>query len=756
MPANNPYQSSLSGMWRTRMNKPVRQGPLPLDQAYGVLAGVPNSARNLPNAVGVSGAARPMSGLPNQPFARSPQMYAFDEMYADVSQIPGMARSLSGAGRSMSGAGGLSGSAQGIGQSIAGAARAIPGSARNLSEAIGLSGAMRGETAGVPSSPMSGAWQSSTVQAQPQPKGAMPLDGFVNMLGRVRSTLADLGGARGGEIQYEPLEPPPSQFAHMRSNPQSIGAPSMPTIRPVSQGSIAAPERTTPTPPQPMPPPAPQPVAQPQPKMDPGVQTSPSPLSPPVPQEVVAQQAPPVQPMNPQFAAAGQLADQIAARRAAGLGVGAGPTAQDMEQRAAAVQAERMNNPNLRGLGDFMQGEVSAGTEAGREARRQAMDQSFLSKPMQGGGFSMADREARLSMLSPPGQRAQAESDFMARRARTGNAADEAVRAELERQGVTQEQLDNIAELRNDPDIAMGGRRAVSLLAPGTSIRTPEGGFIMRGPDRETTPEDLERKQAGRLRDVQAPMERMDKVRAGRQAMMANRSAAEQQQFDMATNPMVNPMLVANSPYALSAVIQAQQDQREFASGAGRRKLEEQGLELQNRAAEKMLDPEMLKRAQQDQAIQALGSLPQEMWSSPLGRALQARAMGQDQMGQPPQASAQPTIPQAAQDVSRLLPDAQAILGYDPSNFSPTQVLQTIDERAAAGTPIQPADMQTLLEFIKSLSIARPTYMGKAELTARNAVGSGQYTPGAATETSKRAANEARSSRWSMYPGAPR
>ena len=439
-------------------------------------------------------------------------------------------------------------------------------------------------------------------------------------------------------------------------------------------------------------------------RMDPGVPLNASPLSPPV------QQQP--QPMNPQFAAAGQLADQIAARRNSGVGLMSGPSLYDIKQRDAAIQS-RLANPPPGSLGDFTRGERGR-TEEGRQAALAEMEQSYLSKPMnRGGGISgptQLDREKRLNMLL--GQRAEQESSQQVERLRSqqqnNTSRDEAINRQLAEQGYTPERLAQIASQEGRSLISRGGFDAAYLLDPGTVTQWTDSSGAQRSMTRgpEMSSERREARLASlpgrRLRDIQAPMERMDRVRAARQAMMANRDAVARQQFDMATNPMVNPMLVANSPYALSAVIQAQQDQREFASGAGRRKLEEQGLELQNQAAERMLDPEMLRQAQQDQAIQTLGSLPQEKWSSPLGRALQARAMGT--------VGNEPVAPQTALDAQSnavaLTPSITALIGGDPGQYTTaSSLLDKVIQMQEQGIQVSPQDQEAIQQYVQSRSM---------------------------------------------------
>jgi hypothetical protein len=437
---------------------------------------------------------------------------------------------------------------------------------------------------------------------------------------------------------------------------------------------------------------------------------------------------------------AGTLADTIAAQRAAGGGVGAGPTAQDMEQFNAAVQ-ERLANPAPGSLGDFTRGEFGR-TEEGRQARREAMDQSYLSKPMQGGGMPMADREARLSMLSPPGQQSpsQAVGD---RRTQSRSVADATIREELLRQGnYTQEDLDSIAELRGDPDIAMGGRRAMSLLAPGTSIRTPEGGFVMRGPDRETTPEDLERRAAGRIRDRFAPQERMARMRAGRQAMMANRAAAEREMFNMQTNPLANPMLVAGNPRAMEAVINARNEMTMFGAeeplrkaqigryeaetnsfnrGGSPEELERKArldeLEIEKRKLEVDAGTKLLEGDPSEVAFGRYLELSPEERNGPVGRELIRRwregslATPGNATGGSGAAAGSMTTEDAQANVTSLAPSISAIIGEDPNEIADFQTfVEKINGVLEQGGTITPADREAMNQYIRDRSVYDPEF----------------------------------------------
>jgi hypothetical protein len=196
----------------------------------------------------------------------------------------------------------------------------------------------------------------------------------------------------------------------------------------------------------------------------------------------------------------------------------------------------------------------------------------------------------------------------------------------------------------------------------------------------------------------------MDRMRAGRQTMMANRAFAERQAFDMATNPLVNPMLVANSPYAFNAAMQARQDQQEFASGANRRKLEEEGLRLQNEAATRMLDPAARKREEQQVAFDTYWKLTPEERATPEGRDLFRRSQGE--------AAGSNTLPEpqtaadAQGNVVSLTPSISALVGQDPATFDTADaMLKRIRELQVQGATISEQDQASIQQYIKNRSM---------------------------------------------------
>ena len=99
-------------------------------------------------------------------------------------------------------------------------------------------------------------------------------------------------------------------------------------------------------------------------------------------------------------------------------------------------------------------------------------------------------------------------------------------------------------------------------------------------------------------------------MRLGRQTMAANQMAAQQRAIDMATNPLVNPMLVANSPSALSAVFQTQQAQRDLVANAPLRQaqIDQANAEIARSKAEteRLNDPNQIEMARNQQLLDSL------------------------------------------------------------------------------------------------------------------------------------------------------
>jgi hypothetical protein len=92
--------------------------------------------------------------------------------------------------------------------------------------------------------------------------------------------------------------------------------------------------------------------------------------------------------------------------------------------------------------------------------------------------------------------------------------------------------------------------------------------------------------------------------------MAANQMAAQQRAIDMATNPLANPMLVANSPSALSAVFQTQQAQRDLVANAPLRQaqINQANAEIARNKAEteRLNDPNQIEMARNQQLLDSL------------------------------------------------------------------------------------------------------------------------------------------------------
>jgi hypothetical protein len=92
--------------------------------------------------------------------------------------------------------------------------------------------------------------------------------------------------------------------------------------------------------------------------------------------------------------------------------------------------------------------------------------------------------------------------------------------------------------------------------------------------------------------------------------MAANQMAAQQRAIDMATNPLANPMLVANSPSALSAVFQTQQAQRDLVANAPLRQaqIDQANAEIARNKAEteRLNDPNQIEMARNQQLLDSL------------------------------------------------------------------------------------------------------------------------------------------------------
>jgi hypothetical protein len=414
--------------------------------------------------------------------------------------------------------------------------------------------------------------------------------------------------------------------------------------------------------------------------------------------------------------------DQLEAQRLAGRGIAAGPTQQERGQFNAAVVDRIRQSPSP--INQFMGQELMGRTREGRQMGMEDLEQGYLSRPMQGGMMrgstadTMRDRERRLAAFGSVPRDAGADLT------RTRMVQDQAINDELARQGVGPEQLSMMAQERGNPAIAQGGRAAMSLLRPGTVLRGTGGAGVpfTVAIGREEPSEARERRLASlparQGRNVQAVAERLDRMRAGRQAMMANQQAFQRQAMDMATNPISNPMLLSGSPIAQAEAMRIGQQQREFAANAPSRMLDSyeqmlrtRGLELQNQASERMMSPEFMQQQQQQQFMQDLLSITPEAMAAlgPAGlRRLQQQAMGQQQTTEPQ------SIPDAVSTVQSLSPDVSAMLGgEDPANLTSSQLLDLIRQRQSLGLSMSPQDTQSLFDYVRSRSMYDTNFLNQ-------------------------------------------
>lgn len=414
--------------------------------------------------------------------------------------------------------------------------------------------------------------------------------------------------------------------------------------------------------------------------------------------------------------------DQLEAQRLAGRGIAAGPTQQDRDQFNAAVVDRIRQNPSP--INQFMGQELMGRTREGRQMGMEDLEQGYLSRPMQGGMMrgstadTMRDRERRLAAIG------SIPRDTGAELTQTRMVQDQAINEELARQGIGPEQLSMMAQERGNPAIAQGGRAAMSLLRPGTVLRGTGGAGVpfTVAIGREEPSEARERRLASlptrQGRNVQAVAERLDRMRAGRQAMMANQQAFQRQAMDMATNPIANPMLLAGNPVAQAEAMRIGQQQREFAANAPSRMLDAyeqmlrtRGLELQNQASERMMSPEFMQQQQQRQFMQDLLSITPEAMTAlgPAGlRRLQQQAMGRQQTTEPQ------SIPDAVSTVQSLSPDVSAMLGgEDPANLTSSQLLDLIRQRQSLGLSMSPQDTQSLFDYVRSRSMYDTNFLNQ-------------------------------------------
>jgi hypothetical protein len=452
----------------------------------------------------------------------------------------------------------------------------------------------------------------------------------------------------------------------------------------------------------------------------------------------------------------GQLASQLEQQQLAGQGMFAGPTPQERAQFGADVQQQIQQNPSP--VNQFMDQEMMGRTREGQAMGLRDLQSAFLSRPMQGGmvrgstADTMRDREQRLAMLggmNPP-------RDVGAELTQTRSEQDMAIDEELARQGMTPEKLAEVARLSGRPELMQGGRSARSLLAPGTVIRGMGGGgvpfTIARGQEETSARREarLASLPARRERDRAAVRGRLANMRLGRRTMAANQLAAQQRAIDIATNPLVNPMLVANSPSALAAVFQTQQGQRDFMANAPMRQAELNAQRLQNKASEMMMTPEYRDEQRRNSAIQAFGLLTPEQQNGPIGRYLQSQIV--PQTSPPGSVSGPQSIEEASGTVEAIAPSVARILGSDPGSFNPYQILMEVDRRSGTNSPIQGSDLDAIVQYIVNRSRAEPEYVeGGTSGVVGELVRSGKYSPGSMAQQRRAFEDEVR--RNSLSPG---
>jgi hypothetical protein len=90
------------------------------------------------------------------------------------------------------------------------------------------------------------------------------------------------------------------------------------------------------------------------------------------------------------------------------------------------------------------------------------------------------------------------------------------------------------------------------------------------------------------------------------------------------------------------------------------------------------------------------------MWSSPLGRALQARAMGT--------AGNEPATPQTALDAQSnavaLAPSITALIGGDPTQYTTaSSLLEKVRTMQEQGIQVSPQDQEAIQQYIQSRSM---------------------------------------------------
>lgn len=352
---------------------------------------------------------------------------------------------------------------------------------------------------------------------------------------------------------------------------------------------------------------------------------------------------------------AGAMADELQGQRESGQGIYGGPTQQERDQFDADVQRRIQENPSP--VNEFQRQELMGRTAEGRAMNLRDLQLGYLSRPMQGGmlrGSSSEmgrDREQRLSMLSamnPPAERGPVPMATV----------------------IGPEQPSDRRELR------LAGLPA--------------------------------RREADRL----AVANRLDRMRQGRMAMRANQQAAERQAFEMATNPLVNPMLLRGNPYAMTEAMRLGQQQREFEAEAPvrqartiREALETEGLRLQNEASRRMLSPEAQTQQRIDFARNELSKYDLTTYATMPPQTRQyIDQLIQEASGAPTDVQGGPSAPPASAveaqgRVEQLSPTVQTIINDDPSGYNAEQLAYKIKTMQDAGMQFSPQDIQTLNDY---------------------------------------------------------
>jgi hypothetical protein len=237
-------------------------------------------------------------------------------------------------------------------------------------------------------------------------------------------------------------------------------------------------------------------------------------------------------------------------------------------------------------------------------------------------------------------------------------------------------------------------------------------------------------------------MERMDRVRAARQAMMANRAAAEREMFNMRTNPLANPMLVAGNPRAMEAVLQGRNEMEKFGReeplrkaqiaryeaetndfnrGGSPEELERKArldeLEIEKRRLEVEAGQKLLEGDPSEIAFGRYESLTPEEKQGPIGRELIRRwregsaATPGETTGGPNAATGSMTTEDAQANATSLASPISFIIGEDPTGIADYQTLvEKVNDVLERGGTIAPADMDSINQYVRDRSMYDPEF----------------------------------------------